>query len=245
MADAVQGISSNIQALIHEYETVTQNLANMSTTGYKRNMNSFTRELMGRLSDDPQHIPPDGSIAILPGRDFSQGQLTMTSRHLDVAIRGKGFFVIETPEGPLYTRSGVLQVQRDGRVVDVNGRNVAGMEGPIILPSTISELDISISENGTLKSGDTVLGQLKIVDFGANENRLVADGYNCFRAPQDAIPMAADKASVQQGYRESSNVKAVEEMVNLMKVSRMYETNMNLLRKRQDYTRAILTVANG
>jgi flagellar basal body rod protein FlgG len=160
-------------------------------------------------------------------------------------MQGKGYLVIETPEGPLYTRSGILQIQRDGRVVDVNGRNVAGVDGPIILPSTISELSISISENGTLKSGQTVLGQLKIVDFGDSENRLVADGFNCFRAPQDVMPAPADKASVQQGYRENSNVKAVDEMVNLMMVSRMYETNMNILRKRQDYTRAILTVANG
>ena len=168
-----------------------------------------------------------------------------TDRAMDLAIQGKGFFVVETPEGPLYTRNGAFQIQRDGRLVDLNGRNVAGADGPIIVPSTVNEQSISVSPDGTLRSGDTALGRLRIVDFGADESGLTAKGFNCFSASADRVPAPAANFVVHQGYQEASNVRSVEEMVNLMVVSRMYETNMSILRKRQDYTRAILSVANG
>jgi flagellar basal body rod protein FlgG len=168
-----------------------------------------------------------------------------TDRAMDLAIQGKGFFVVETPEGPLYTRNGAFQIQRDGRLVDMNGRNVAGADGPIIIPATVSEQSISISSDGALRSGDTALGRLRVVDFGADESRLTAKGFNCYSAPTNAVAASAANAVVHQGYQEASNVRSVEEMVNLMVVARMYETNMNVLRKRQDYTRAIMTAANG
>src|SRR5512138_2875665 len=123
MADSIEGLSSNIQALTREYEAVAQNLANMSTAGYKRTLNSFSRELLTKLSESPDTLPEDGTIQAISGRDFSQGSLVRTSRSLDLAIQGKGFFVVETPEGPLYTRNGAFQIQQDGRMVDLNGRN--------------------------------------------------------------------------------------------------------------------------
>lgn len=245
MADSIEGLSSNIQALTKEYETVAQNLANMSTAGYKRTLNSFSRELSSRLSEAPEDMPADGAIQATGARDFSQGQMIRTDRTLDMAIQGKGFFVVETPEGPLYTRNGAFQIQRDGRLVDMAGRNVAGADGPIIVPTTVSEQSISISSDGALRSGDTALGRIRIVDFGVDESRLTAKGFNGFIAPADTVPAPAAKAVVHQGYQEASNVRSVEEMVSLMVVSRMYETNMNVLRKRADYTRAIMSAANG
>jgi flagellar basal-body rod protein FlgF len=245
MADSIEGLSSNIQALTQEYETVAQNLANMSTAGYKRTLTSFSRELSSRLSKDPETLPEDSTIQTTGTRDFSQGSMIKTDRTLDMAIQGKGFFVVETPEGPLYTRNGAFQVQRDGRVVDMAGRNVAGADGPIIVPTTVGEQSISISPDGFLRSGDTAIGRFRVVDFGADEGRLTAKGFNCYSAPTDAVAAPAANAVVHQGYQEASNVRSVEEMVSLMVVSRMYETNMNVLRKRQDYTRAIMTAANG
>ncbi len=245
MADSIEGLSSRIEALTWEYETVAQNLANMSTAGYKRTLNSFSRELLSKLSENPDTMPEDGSITAVSTRDYSQGQLVKTDRPLDIAIQGKGFFVVETEEGPLYTRNGVFQIQRDGRLVDLNGRNVGGMDGPIILPASVNEQSLSVSEDGSLRSGTTSLGRIRIVDFGADESRLTAKGFNCYTAPADAVSTPASNATLHQGYQESSNVRSVEEMVNLMVVSRMYETTMSVLRKRQDYSRAILTVANG
>ncbi len=245
MADSLEGLSSNIQALTQEYETVAQNLANMSTAGYKRTVSSFSRELMSRMSETPETLPADGAIQATGTRDFSQGQMVKTDRTLDLAIQGKGFFVVETAEGPLYTRNGAFQIQRDGRLVDMNGRNVAGADGPIIVPATVSEQSISISPDGSLRSGDTALGRIRVVDFGADESRLTAKGFNCYSAPADAVPAPVGNSVVHQGYQEASNVRSVEEMVSLMVVSRMYETNMNVLRKRQDYTRAIMAAANG
>ena len=145
MADSIEGLSSSIQALTQEYEAVAQNLANMSTAGYKRTMSSFNREMLSRLSESPDTMPADGTIQVTSYRDFGQGSLVKTDRPLDLAIQGKGFFVVETPEGPLYTRNGTFQIQRDGRLVDLNGRNVAGADGPVIIPPTVNEQSISVS----------------------------------------------------------------------------------------------------
>jgi flagellar basal-body rod protein FlgF len=245
MADSIEGLSSTIQGLTREYEVVAQNLANMSTSGYKRTVNSFSRELLTKLSESPDVMPEDGTIEAKSSRDFSQGSLVKTGRGLDLAIQGKGFFVIETPEGPRYTRNGVFQIQRDGRLVDPNGRSVAGADGPIMIPETIDEQSIAVSGDGMLRSGETQLGRIRVVDFGADEGRLTAQGFNCYSAPADLTAAQATKATVHQGFQEASNVRSVEEVVNLMVVSRMYETTMSVLRKRQDYTRAIMTVANG
>ncbi|MBE0535203.1 MAG: flagellar hook basal-body protein [Phycisphaerae bacterium] len=245
MANGVDHVGSSINALANEYHTIAHNMANINTAGYKRKVNLFSRELIERMSDAGDDSLPASQVKSKASIDFSQGTMIRTDRPLDLAIAGKGFFVIETPDGPLYTRNGTFHVNPQGQLVDLSGRLVGGVDAPITLPPNVSELAIQVAEDGRVSADEAFLGTLKIVDFGADEHKLVCVGENCFAAPRDVRPAAVEEHVVRQGYQENSNVKMMSELVDLISVSRLYETNMNLLRKRAENSRTILGVANG
>ena len=243
MANAAGVIGSSISSLIQEYHTIAHNMANINTTGYKRKVNAFSRELAELTGGGGDPTMPASEVKATGSVDLSQGSLLTTGRSLDVAINGKGFFVIETENGPLYSRNGVFQVSNSGQLVDLDGRLVAGEAGPIVVPPGISAQQITISEAGQIKAGQVGIGKLRVVDFGEDEGQLVNVGDNCFKAPGDLSPKPGTSV-LEQGYRENSNVKLVEELINLITVSRLYETNMNLLRKRHENAKTMLGVTN-
>ena len=244
MVNPAGQLGSSVNALTDEYYAVAHNLANINTAGYKRRVSSFSRELMEQMSGDSSMSVPQGEISVTNVIDFSQGSLLKTERSLDVAISGKGFFIIETPNGPLYTRNGAFDTNPQGQLVDLEGRIVAGANGPIVIPAGVSVQQVAISDDGGVRAGNAALGRLKVVDFEEDEDKLVAVGKNCFAAPEDVTPAAAQKTLMKQGYQENSNVQRMEELVNLVTVSRLYETNMRLLQRRQENAKVILGVAN-
>ena len=141
---------------------------------------------------------------------------------------GKGFFIIETPEGPLYTRNGMFRTNSNGQIVDSEGRTVAGEAGPIMIPAGVGLSQLSVASDGSISAGGTAIGRFSIVDFGADEDKLVPAGANRYRMPEEGIvPVAAEQIVVKQGYLESSNVKMVDELVDMIMdmimVSRLYE----------------------
>ncbi|UCF43624.1 MAG: flagellar hook basal-body protein, partial [Planctomycetota bacterium] len=187
-----------------------------------------------------------GSIDLNSVFDFSQGSITQTGRALDFTLYGKGFFVIETPEGPLYTRNGMFRTNQNGQVVDSEGRTVAGEAGPITIPADTGLSQLSVSSDGSISVGGTAIGRFSIVDFGADEDKLVPAGANCYRMPDEAIvPVAAEQMVVKQGYLESSNVKMVDELVDMIVVSRLYEANMALVSAQKETSSTIMGVAMG
>jgi flagellar basal body rod protein FlgG len=177
--------------------------------------------------------------------DFSQGTLTETGRTLDLALHGEGFFVVETPEGPLYTRHGVFVTNQNGQIVDTVGRIVAGVAGPLIVPSDADVNDLYVTDDGRVIAGQAEIGKLRLVQFLDSKDKLQAVGENCFRSPPNIVPVDAGEILVKQGYQESSNVKLVDELVNMILVSRMYEANMKLVSVKKDSTSAALGVAMG
>jgi flagellar basal-body rod protein FlgF len=237
-------LGSSVSALTNDYYIIAHNLANINTAGYKRKVNSFTRELMKQVSDGPDGSVPEGEISINSVFDFSQGSFLKTNRSLDVAISGKGFFVVETPDGPLYTRSGMFQVNPQGQLVDLEGRMISGDGGPIVVPADVSVHQVDIGEDGSVSTGGISLGRLKVVDFKEDEEKLFSVGKNCFSVPEGVAPVAVEKALIKQGFQENSNVERMEEVVGLITVSRLYETNMKLLARRQENAKAIIGVAN-
>lgn len=245
MASAPHPLGSSIRSLLEEYQTIANNLANAGTAGYKRQVNTFSRHLIEKLGDAPPAEPPVAELLAQGTTDFSQGPLIATQRPLDVALQGKGFFVVETPDGPLYTRSGSFQVNAQGRLTDSQGRQIAGADGLIMIPATVNLQELQISPEGVLSADGATLGRLRIVDFGENEDQLKPVGFNAYEAPQDVLPVNAQDAQICQGFRENSNVKLMEELVGLVSVARMYETNMNLMSRRRDLTKTILGIANG
>ena len=131
-----------MDALMKEYEVITHNMANVSTVGFKRRSNAFTKALNEENISNESYAP--GEIELETAFDFSQGTMTETGREMDFALLGKGFFVIETPDGPLYTRNGTFSTNQTGQIVDLEGRTVAGESGVISVPKKIAVSDIYV-----------------------------------------------------------------------------------------------------
>jgi flagellar basal-body rod protein FlgF len=237
-------ITSSIDALMREFDIITHNLANVNTAGYKRTCNAFSKSLETRVTGQQTYSP--GAIDLETAFDFSQGSLVETGRPLDFALYGKGFFVIETPSGPLYTRNGVFNTNQNGQIVDSIGRIVAGGAGPITIPTGISPSQLSVSGDGSISAGGITIGKFGLVDFQDNENKLVPAGESCYRMPeQDIRPTAAENVVVKHRYQEASNVKMIDELVDILMVSRLYEANMKFVEAQQETSSSILSVAMG
>ncbi len=242
MSEITDQISSSTEALMQEFYIITHNLANVSTVGYKRRCNAFSRSLEAQGEVSETYSP--GGIDLDSVFDFSQGSIAETGRPLDFALYGKGFFVIETPEGPLYTRNGTFLTNQTGQIVDTQGRIVAGEGGPITVPSGVALSQLNVSSDGSISAGGAAIGKFRVVDFEDNENKLVPAGGNCYLMLEEGIePVAAEHIVVKQGYQESSNVKMVDELVDMIVVTRLYEANMKLLSTQREASSSIIGVA--
>ena len=242
MSAITDQVSTSIDALTKEFDIIAHNLANSSTVGYKRRCNAFSKSLEAQ---DPETYSP-GTIDLNSIFDFSQGSIVETGRPMDFALHGKGFFVIETPEGPLYTRNGTFITNQNNQMVDSLGRIVAGQAGPITIPGNIGTSQLSVSSDGTINAGEIAIGKFKLVDFNDNKNKLVPTGDSCYRMPDENIqPVEAKNIVVKQGYQEASNVQIIDELVDMILVSRLYEANMKSLTAAKETSSSLLSVAMG
>jgi len=241
MSDLVSQVSSTLGGLKQEFNSIAHNLANVETVGYKRRCNTFSRVLAAQGAGSKAEIG-DG-VDLESVLDFTQGNLTGTGRPLDFALVGKGFFVVETPEGPLYTRNGMFRLDSNGQMVDTAGRIVAGESGPITIPPNVGLSQISVGSDGSISAAGATVGKFRLMDFGENEKELQQAGINCFQAPADAKPNAATNVIVKQGFEEGSNVQMVEELVDMIMVSKLYEANMQFVSVRRDASKSIIDVA--
>lgn len=243
MSDITAQISSRINGLTREFNIIAHNLANVSTVGYKRRCNTFSKSLMAQGVGTKAEA--GGEVDLNATFDFSQGGLVKTERPLDFALYGKGFFVIETPQGPLYTRNGMFHLNQDGQIVDSAGRIVAGQTGAISVPSNVGLSQLNVSSDGSISAGGAAIGKFRLVNFKDNEDKLAPTGTNCFRALDDITPETAEHLVVKQGFQESSNVQMVEELVDMIMVSRLYESNMKFISVKKDTSKSIIGVAMG
>jgi flagellar basal-body rod protein FlgF len=245
MTEPITQIGSSVDALTRELEIITHNLANASTTGFKRRCNAFTK-VLDKQQGTPETYTP-GTIDLKSAFDFSQGNLVATGRTMDFALGGRGLFVIETPNGPLYTRNGTFEANQNGQIVDSMGRTVSGESGPITLPVTVGSSDIQVSADGKITAKDTAVGKFKIVDFKQeDESKLIPAGNNCFVMPDKNIqPVAAENVLIKQGSQESSNVKTVDELVDMIMVMRLYEANMKYVSAQKENSSSLTSVAMG
>ena len=244
MSETTEQISASIDALTQEFEIITHNLANVSTVGFKRRCNAFSKSLEAQEAGTETYSP--GTIDLNSAFDFSQGSMVETGRPLDFALYGKGFFVIETPEGPLYARNGTFRTNQNGQIVDSQGQIVAGEAGPITIPGNVGISQLNVSGDGTISADGTTMGKFRLVDFEDDESKLVPAGQSCYRMPEpDIQPVAAENIVLKQGYQEASNVKIIDELVDMIMVSRLYEANMNFITARKDASSSLMDVAMG
>lgn len=239
--------STALSALSREYLTIAHNLANANTAGYKRRIGIFAEvgPTAGAGAAPAAGGGAGGSAAGVREQEFldlSQGRLVQTGRTLDVALQGPGFLVVETDHGERYTRNGIFRTDAQGRLVDAQQRAVAGEGGPITLPPTVSANAIAIAEDGRLSAGGAQIGKLRIVEFDRPE-ALRPVGDNVLEAPEDVQPAAATKTTAHQGFQEASNVTPVNELVALIRVTRLYEANVRTLQERGEWGKELMRVA--
>ncbi|MDX5367313.1 MAG: flagellar basal-body rod protein FlgG [Alphaproteobacteria bacterium] len=229
-------------------EVISNNIANMSTAGFKRQRAEFQDLLyqnlrrVGTNSSDAGTIVPAGVQVGLGvktaavNRIMTQGNLDNTENKLDIAIQGRGYFRVELPSGEdAYTRAGSFQISADGQMVTADGYTLA--PGINIPPEAI---DVTISRDGQVQvtlQGETasqVVGQIELATF-ANDAGLDPLGNNLFTettasgAPTIGIPANDGVGSVLQGFLETSNVNAVSEITTLITAQRAYEMNAKVI----------------
>lgn len=244
MSDITDQVTTSIDALTREFEIITHNLANVSTVGFKRRCNAFSKSLESQETGTIEYSP--GEIDLNTAFDFSQGSIVETGRPLDFALYGKGLFVIETPDGSLYTRNGIFQTNQNRQIVDTQGRIVAGQAGPISVPINVDISQINVTSDGTINAGGIAVGKFRLVDFQDDQSKLVPAGGNCYRMTDENIqPVPAENIVVKQNYQEASNVKIIDELVDMIMVSRLYEANMTAITTEKEASKSLTSLAMG
>ncbi len=241
MSDLNTQVGSAVEGLTREYNIIANNLANISTAGFKRRCNAFSQLLDAQETQNSSSAGND--VSLTSAFDFSQGTFTDTGRTLDTALCGKGFFVIQTEQGPLYTRNGSFHLNTNNQLVDLSGRTVSGANGPITIPTEVHLSQINIGTDGTISANGNQIGKLKIVDFQDDESKLESVGFNCYSAPKDITTTDSTNTTVRQGSLENSNVQMVEELVDMITVSRLYEANMKFLAVGSENTKNLIGLA--
>lgn len=229
-------------------DVISNNIANMTTTGYKKQRAAF-QDLMyqnlkrpGASSSDSGTTVPSGlqiGLGVKTGAVYrmnTQGVLQMTGNELDLAMTGRGFFQVELPSGETaYTRDGTFQINENGEIVTVQGyRVLPGMT----VPADATALNIDIEGNVEVKiqgqANSTNLGQFELADF-INPAGLEAIGNNFFTetnasgAPVTGTANTEQFGGIEQGALENSNVDVVSEITSLITAQRAYEMNSNVI----------------
>jgi flagellar basal-body rod protein FlgF len=227
MIKALNAMSRECIRQINRLDCITNNIANVNTSGFKAEKAFF-------LEEDPDDLynaerPLESAIRTI---NYSQGVIQKTGNTLDLAVNGKGFFVVQTDEGEAYTRDGKFTLDTDKNLVTEEGDYVLGTSGKITIPG--DNVEIEIDESGAINVDGSEAGVVKIVDFGKPDG-LVKQGNGLFRNPDDAAELQMGKNhEIQSGYLELSNVKAVEQMVDMINVNRSFELYQKVMQTLQE-----------
>ncbi|MBX5496176.1 MAG: flagellar hook basal-body protein [Bryobacteraceae bacterium] len=212
--------ASGMRARIDVLELLANNLANAGTAGYKSDRefySLFLSEEAAGVDRDPARMP------VVEGRwtDFSQGVLKLTGNPLDLALSGEGFFVVQAPSGPLYTRNGAFRISKAGRLETTEGYPVATASGrPWNLDPAAP---IEVSAEGIVRQAGVEMDRLQIVRFDQPQGLSKRDGtYFQWLTPTPPQPLAS-QAEVRQGHMEASNTGGAEVAVRLVNVMRQFE----------------------
>ncbi len=212
---------SALKAHTSALEIAANNIANISTTGYRGQIPGFESLLVRTAGVGPVSgwERMSNELAALNGSraDLAQGNLEQTGNPLDFAVEGPGFFAVQTKGGTLYTRNGSFRIAANGRLETPAGDPVLGASGPITVPSG----QLSISPDGTISVHGAVAGKLRVVEF-ASGAAVSPAGASYYSAPASAAKPALGSL-VRQGMLESSNVSPVAAMVGLISAQRQAE----------------------
>lgn len=239
--------ASGMNAQQNRLDAISNNLANVDTAGYKKDVTvskSFPELLIRRTNLDGVYHTTVGSADAAPviGKlglgvetnenftDFSQGSFKITNTKTDVALSGKGFFVVQTPNGQRYTRNGDFLIGKEGVLETKDGYPVLGENGFIYLEDD----KFTVNEDGVLRTENdgTEIDRFMLVRFD-NERYLKKMGGSFYSANdisgEPIIAEGFERPKFLQGYSETSNVNVVNEMVQMIEVNRAYEANQKTI----------------
>jgi flagellar basal-body rod protein FlgF len=215
------GLSSQM-ALGRELEVIANNMANVTTTGFKARATRFQEYLMPKASAETFQRPDRRlSYVIDSGTplDLSQGPVEATGNPLNAAIRGEAFFAVQTPQGERYTRNGAFELNAQGQIVTSDGYPVLGEGGPIQIGQ--QETGLGLGPDGTVSTNQGTRGKLRLVTF-ANPQGLTNAGSNLYSSNTPAQP-AGPQGRIEPGALERSNVRPVVAMSRMLEVNRTYQ----------------------
>ena len=252
MIKAMRTAASGMMAQQMNVDTISNNLANVNTTGYKKSKIEFQDVLYqnirkaGTATSIGTEAPTDlaigyGTRAVSTNRQFTSGDLSLTGNPLDLAISGDGFFQIQHPDGTtVYTRDGALKVSGEGEIVTSDGyRLVPNISIPEDTTSVAIGGDGSVQVMQFGNDEPVEVGQIELARF-INPSGLEAIGGNLLvhtaasGDPITDVPTQSGLGKLDQGYLEMSNVKVVDEMVNMIVAQRAYEMNSKAITTSDD-----------
>ncbi len=220
--------------ILEQQATTAHNLANATSTGFKAQVDSFRAVPIIGPGLPTRTFVVDSTV----GADFNAGTIQHTGRELDVAVQGKGWLVVQRPDGSEgYTRNGALQINENGVLQTTNGMSVMGDGGPISIPPDVA---ITIAKDGTISSvsnntapgASNIIGRLKLVN--PEESTLKRSEEGLFVTTDGSQPAADANVSVVGGALESSNVNVVDAMVNMISLARQFEMQMKLVQRAEN-----------
>ncbi len=219
---------SQLLSLQRQMDVTANNIANMSTPGFKTEGVLFIDQVNKAASTPQEALTQAENFGTY--RDFSAGSLTPTYNDLDFAIQGEGYFTVQTPDGTRYTRDGSFSLNDKGEIVTRSGAQLMGDGGPIVVPADAHK--IHLNADGSIGTDKGPLGKVKIVSF-EDEQKLKALGGNLFDGGA-AGEKPADKPHLEQGMIEASNVNPIVEMNKMINILRAYESSQRLMQNDHD-----------
>jgi len=213
--------ASGMRAKMEALDLLANNMANVSTPGYKADRESYNLYI-GQAALEAGSSQPFSPVIEEQWTDLSQGSFNVTGNPLDVALSGAGFLVADGPSGPLLTRGGSLQVDRNGRLTTREGYELHTVEPKRVKADPL--LPVSLDPDGSVRQNGIALGQLKVVAPPGPEGLAKRQGgyFAVDEAGLRSLPAA--RAELRQGTLESSNLGAAEAAVRLVNVLRQFET---------------------
>jgi flagellar basal-body rod protein FlgG len=246
MTSALNAASSGMEAQLSQIENISNNLANVNTTGYKRTRAEFQDLLYETLQEPGANTSAttQSPLGIQRGmgvkvsgtqRNFEAGAPQETHRNLDLMVRGDGFFVVQLPTGQLaYKRDGSFYKSSTGRIETLEGY---ALQPEIVIPPNAKKIEISEDGNVTILVNDVdrlQIGQVQVATF-VNNGGLKGMGKNLYvetdasGRPNVGVPNSDNVGGIMQGYLEASNVDVVKEMTDMISAQRAFEMNSKVV----------------
>ncbi len=230
-------------------EILTNNLANLNTSGFKREMPVFSSVMAQQADGSQEPVSLFGqkeyvNAAVIQDNqvNFKAGALLSTGNNLDLAIEGDAFFVVRNPRdgNEYYTRAGNFSLNNRQEIISADG-SVLMNTGDPAQPLVINGSDVKVNERGVVVVDDVVVGQIRLVRF-ADRQALRKVGANNFQATgASGIPQKIDDVIMHQGVKELSNVDPLSSMVGLIEISRQYELQQKIMTSLGDVNRLAAT----